>query len=311
MKDNDKVQCPLCLNYYKSLATGHLTRKHGITSEDLLKQYPTLQLSSPSMLAHRGAKIKANWDNKSEDQKQSFSNKMSETMSSWYYSLPEEDKLRWSERSRNNMVKYLDNMTPLELEEYKRYLSTKAKSQDLTAFLSSRIEGHDKWLLSLKNDPEAYAAYCSKLSKAQHDRFASMTAEELKAHMLRSLCPRKNTAPELTMLEALTSLGHVYSAQYKIGRHQVDAYVPSLNLVVEMYGDYWHAGIAYFSDEAVLHPTSKETLVSIREKDEARLANIASLGYRTLVIWESEILANADFPSYLSQKISTVIPSQA
>lgn len=311
MKDNDKVQCPICLKYYKSLATGHLIRKHALNSEELLKLYPNTQLSSTSMLAYRGSKIKATWDTKSEDQKQAFSNKMSETMSVVVANLAPAAKKNRSESSRSAMQRRLSVMTEDERKQYSEFHRAKAKKQDLTAFKAGRKAGYANWLSSLKTDPEAYAAYCTKLSKSQHARFASMTAEELKVHMLRSLCPRKDTAPELFLLETITLLGYASIPQYKIGRHQVDAYIPSINLVVEMYGDYWHAGPGRFSENDILHPTSKEPLESIRSKDNARAVNISSLGYKILVIWESEILANTDFLSFLSQKISTVIPSQA
>ena len=59
------------------------------------------------------------------------------------------------------------------------------------------------------------------------------------------------------------------------------------NVVIEYFGDYWHAGPAMYKDEDVVHLHSgKFSAKEIRDRDRWRIDKLLSLGYRVFIVWE-------------------------
>lgn len=50
VKDVDEVQCPICKNWYKSIAGQHLRVKHNMTIEEFKEEYPLYQYMSMDLL---------------------------------------------------------------------------------------------------------------------------------------------------------------------------------------------------------------------------------------------------------------------
>ena len=80
------------------------------------------------------------------------------------------------------------------------------------------------------------------------------------------------TSIERKLYEELKTRGFLFETQKIInGRFLVDAYIPSLNLVIEADGDYWHG------------------LERVIKKDRAENAYLAKCGFKLLRISETEI----------------------
>lgn len=76
-----------------------------------------------------------------------------------------------------------------------------------------------------------------------------------------------------------------------LGKYVVDIFVPSKNLIIEIYGDYWHCNPIYWKPNEynkTLHMTAQEKW----QKDKDRIENLQSQGYTTIVLWENEIKNN-------------------
>lgn len=83
---------------------------------------------------------------------------------------------------------------------------------------------------------------------------------------------RNETSIEKKLYEALKSKGLLFEKQYLIGgRFLVDAYVPSLNLIIEADGKYWHE------------------LEHIKIKDTTENMYLKQNGYNLLRLSEKEI----------------------
>jgi very-short-patch-repair endonuclease len=83
---------------------------------------------------------------------------------------------------------------------------------------------------------------------------------------------KKPTSIEEKVYNELKSMGLLFETQKFInGKFVVDVYVPSLNLVVEADGDYWHG------------------LERIKNKDKAENAYLTKCGFNVLRLSESEI----------------------
>lgn len=88
----------------------------------------------------------------------------------------------------------------------------------------------------------------------------------------RVLYLRQPTSIEKKLYEELKKLGLLFETQKLInGRFVVDAYIPSLNLVIEADGNYWH------------------NLPKIKGKDKAENAYLTKCGYNLLRLSETEI----------------------
>jgi len=70
--------------------------------------------------------------------------------------------------------------------------------------------------------------------------------------------------------------------------YTVDIFIPSKNLILEVYGDYWHCNPEKFNEDyyhSRLHCSAKEKW----EKDKIRIDNLLALGYNIKILWEKEI----------------------
>jgi len=87
--------------------------------------------------------------------------------------------------------------------------------------------------------------------------------------------PKKDTTIEVKIQKFLEELKieyfkHKYIKEIKHG-YQCDIFIPSLNLVIECDGDYWHS-----------YPTGKEI-------DHIRTSELIEKGFKVLRLWEFEI----------------------
>lgn len=75
----------------------------------------------------------------------------------------------------------------------------------------------------------------------------------------------------------------------------VDIWIPDIRMVVEIYGDRWHANPEVYVESDLLPLWDGNlTAKQIWDKDKARLDHIQSFGVEVYVIWESEINKNFD-----------------
>jgi len=76
-----------------------------------------------------------------------------------------------------------------------------------------------------------------------------------------------------------------YEMQKIVGPFFVDFYIPSKNLVVEIYGCYPHQCFLCGHDNGAYGKDSRE----IRYRDLNRIQYIESLGYKTKIIWQHQL----------------------
>lgn len=221
MVKSSSVKCKLCGVCFRSLMTGHLTAKHKITADQYRSKFPSAKLENGTY-AKTVAGRKRAWDAKSLGEKLAFSKKMSVTMKRRFSDLTPEERTSWGERSRESMLKFLSGLSTKEREAYRKRQSDKAKAQDLTKFIRSARRGWKKWYDS--QDQKSWDKYRKNLSRAHKKRFASMSEEELREHMMRSFCVG-TSKPEARMVRSLKALGYEVVPRYKIGRFEADTYL--------------------------------------------------------------------------------------
>lgn len=84
----------------------------------------------------------------------------------------------------------------------------------------------------------------------------------------------------------------VYEFDFKFGNkiYVPDFYIPDLNIVIECYGDYWHANPIIYKSESVMF--GKIPINDIWKKDVIRKKSFEDSGYTFLSFWESDIKNN-------------------
>ena len=87
----------------------------------------------------------------------------------------------------------------------------------------------------------------------------------------------------------LDNLKIEYISEKIFGTKSVDYYLPTINIVIEYYGDYWHCNPKKY-ESSYIHPQINLTAKEIWEKDINRLNIVLEKVDSVIVIWEeSEI----------------------
>lgn len=68
----------------------------------------------------------------------------------------------------------------------------------------------------------------------------------------------------------------------------VDIYIPSKNIIVEYFGDYWHCNPKKY-DKNYYHTQVHKTAEEIWKSDKERLKLFEKKGYTVILIWESDL----------------------
>lgn len=111
-------------------------------------------------------------------------------------------------------------------------------------------------------------------------------------------CSRKCMNPEMTVraktkhptsiesavYDALNTLRIAHEPQTKIGFNVVDTYVPSLRLVIEVQGDYWHCNPVKYP-AGPINEIQRKRIAS----DKGLATYLRNHGYDLVVVWESDI----------------------
>jgi very-short-patch-repair endonuclease len=85
-----------------------------------------------------------------------------------------------------------------------------------------------------------------------------------------------------------------------VGRKVFDIYIPSLNLLIEVNGDYWHYNpelydAEYFDESRGMYVKDKWA------NDKEKLVNAQAEGYNTIVLWQKNLVE--DFESTITQTL--------
>jgi G:T-mismatch repair DNA endonuclease (very short patch repair protein) len=96
---------------------------------------------------------------------------------------------------------------------------------------------------------------------------------------------------EKEIIEYLNNLGYSPVQSYRVDTKVCDVYIPSLNLIIEYFGDYWHCNpLKYQSD--YYNVKKGKYAWELWEYDTKKLELIKSYGYNLEVIWEKDLKNN-------------------
>lgn len=131
----------------------------------------------------------------------------------------------------------------------------------------SEIQRRKYWMSSKMQDP----VYKEKLFKSSRNRLSKLH-QRIRSHL------------------DLDRLGFV--SEQQVGRYFVDEMHHEKKVIVEIYGDYTHANPKKFDDHFVVRLMGQSyTAQEKHQADEKRLNKLREAGYKVIIVWESDELA--------------------
>lgn len=258
---NTKIKCEMCGKYFKSITNSHLRDKHQITTQEYKSKFPGTQMISD---AHN--KKLAEWRESEENKNHLMS--FGPTV--------------WKSQKRLNAV-----IAAVKNDEYRKQHSEIMKTvvknnRELFPMAHSPRKGKDHHHWGRSN----YQRWFEKFGKEVAD-------EKLLDWKRKNKIFSKSrfTSAELKVHEILTECGIKFIPQYdRFGKYYVDIFLPDLNIVLEVDGDFWHANPSKYSPNDILNfPNRPRTALEIWEGDKKRQQNIESFGVVVKRIFQSEV----------------------
>nr|DAD60151.1 MAG TPA: Endonuclease [Bacteriophage sp.] len=174
----------------------------------------------------------------------------------------------------------MDNYNLLSIKECSKILD----------FCETTIENRLKFL-SIKKDEQIDAEdykriiESSGLSEIEIRNIRNRHKSAIDEYLLAN--PEIRTSIEIKMESFLASENVDFIFQYRISHYKVDFFVPSLNLIIETDGDYWHCNPRIYKNGPI-NDTQRDSIAKDKRKDEF----LKSRGYTILRFWECDINNN-------------------
>ena len=96
---------------------------------------------------------------------------------------------------------------------------------------------------------------------------------------------------EKEIVKELRKLGHKIIHSYRVDSKVCDVYIPSLNLIIEYFGDYWHCNPKKYEPNYFNQKKNKFAW-ELWDYDKKKLELIKSYGYNLEVVWEGDLKLN-------------------
>jgi very-short-patch-repair endonuclease len=129
---------------------------------------------------------------------------------------------------------------------------------------------------------EIIAKFTPKLKAIWNTPEKKAYARERRA---KQILPMRDTKIEIKIQDYLNQLEISFNTHRYldiIHDYQTDIFIPSMNLVIECDGDYWHANPLKF-------PNPNDWQKKQIEEDKIRTKELKEAGYNVLRLWESDI----------------------
>ena len=193
-------------------------------------------------------------------------------------------KISQSLKGRNNHSwnKGLTAKTDERLKAYGKKISLALKGRKKPPRSEEYRKNLGKALTGLKRSDEVI----KRLSES-HKHYSPEHRARLREIRLTRIFPTKDTKIEVKIQDFLKLLNIEFTTHQVMNiphRYQCDAFIPSINLVIECDGNYWHD-----------YPNGTEI-------DHIRTKELEEAGYKILRLWETEIhkMSIDDFQYILS-----------
>lgn len=96
---------------------------------------------------------------------------------------------------------------------------------------------------------------------------------------------------EKEIVKEIKQLGYKLIHSYRVDSKICDVYIPSLNLIIEYFGDYWHCNPKKYESDFFNKKKGKFAW-ELWDYDKKKIDLIKSYGYNLEVVWEGDLKLN-------------------
>ncbi|MCX6749321.1 MAG: NUMOD3 domain-containing DNA-binding protein [Candidatus Pacearchaeota archaeon] len=165
-----------------------------------------------------------------------------------------------------------------------------------------RFEKEIPWMKGKKHSPETRLKIIESIKKVMSNpEVRKKNSERNRKNILRlyesGTFPRQeNTKPERQIKEELLKRRYIededFIHQYKfMNKFMCDFCFPQQKVIVEVYGDFWHANPKKYPISSKLHPHQIKDIGRDKSK-EAYIRKVDNGSWTYLILWESDINKN-------------------
>lgn len=113
---------------------------------------------------------------------------------------------------------------------------------------------------------------------------------------------------EKEIIKEIRQLGYKPIHSYRVDSKICDVYIPSLNLIIEYFGDYWHCNPKKYESDFFNKKKGKFAW-ELWDYDKKKIDLIKSYGYNLEVVWEEDLKRNNKLINIILQKYVTKLTS--
>ena len=110
----------------------------------------------------------------------------------------------------------------------------------------------------------------------------------------------KRTSIEKSIADSLIAQNYEFKEQVNFSKWRADFYIESLNLIIEVNGDYWHCNPKIYDSK-----NSNKIQIYNLNRDQIKYEYLKSLGFKLCILWETDIKQNINnLDTYLASQIA-------
>ena len=93
---------------------------------------------------------------------------------------------------------------------------------------------------------------------------------------------------EKEIVVEIRKMGYIVEHLFRVDTKICDVFIPSLNLIIEYNGDYWHCNPKKY-DSDYFNQKKQKTAKELWEYDKNKIDLIKEKGYNLEIVWESDL----------------------
>ena len=158
--------------------------------------------------------------------------------------------------------------------------------------ISKSLKGRDAYWLKGKKRPEHSKRMKVKM-KEVWENYDDATRKKQLDNLMKIGKSGRISKLHLNFKKTLENngiLGFKTESYIKPLHVSVDELNENTKTIIEIFGNYWHANPIMYESDDLFNFNTILTASEIWEKDRIRISNLEKLGYKVIVIWESEIV---------------------
>jgi G:T-mismatch repair DNA endonuclease (very short patch repair protein) len=162
--------------------------------------------------------------------------------------------------------------------------------------ISKALIGRDTPWLTGKKRP-VHSALMKIKMKEVWANYSDDKLKERHTHLMKIGRPGRISKLHLNFkskLEEYGILGFNTESYIKDLHISVDELNEDKKIIIEIFGNYWHANPKMYESTDEFNFNSVLTASEIWDNDKSRVSNLEDLGYNVIVVWESDIIDDID-----------------